>query len=314
METISIKCPHCNEEMQAPVGRESIICMFCGEKIKLDGTEAAGHPMMENRENGGDGAKCAENLEFVLAHVPEAYKGYEIKVNEFKRATYHDAFEDYKRAHYAFFMAVKKTLQYAGEEEVLSVCQKIATAFVEAHQKELDGLTRRNAQANAQMNKNMFMAVFVLPAIKEIRNERADVLAEEICRMWGKSFKNSNILASDYDSIVSGFKKKLCYVTTAVCRNLDMGENCETLQLIKEFSDGYLSATEEGKALIEEYYDIAPTLVKRIAKDADAQAKYAWLWENFLAPCVEFIKEGKYEDCREKYCGMVENLKETYIK
>ena len=35
METILIKCPHCDEEMQAPAGRESIICMFCGKNIDL---------------------------------------------------------------------------------------------------------------------------------------------------------------------------------------------------------------------------------------------------------------------------------------
>ena len=35
METILIKCPHCKEEMQAPADRESILCMFCGEKIDL---------------------------------------------------------------------------------------------------------------------------------------------------------------------------------------------------------------------------------------------------------------------------------------
>ena len=163
------------------------------------------------------------------------------------------------------------------------------------------------------MDKNMFMAVYVLPSIKEIRGSRANELAEVICKEWGSSFKDSNIIASDYDSIVQGFKRKLCYVTTAVCQNLNKGENCEELRLIKEFRDGYLASTQEGAALIEEYYDIAPTLVKRIAKDADAQAKYIWLWNTYLAPCVAFIKAGRQEECKETYCGMMEELRKEYM-
>lgn len=309
MDTILINCPHCEEEMQVPVGRESVLCMFCGEKIDLTGFMTA-----DAVRSDRDEAVYKENLEFVLEHASEIFAGYEKKVSEFRRVTYHDSFEDYKRVHYAFFIAVKKMLQYASADELEETYRKTAMAFIEAHQAELDQIKRKSAKAAAQMNKNMFLAVFLLPAIKEIKNERADALADAVCREWAAHFKDSNILASDYDTIESGFKRKLCYITTAVCQNLQMGEDCEALLCIKDFRDGYLASTEEGQALIEEYYDIAPTLVKRIAKDAEAQAKYVWIWENYLAPCVEFIKAGKNEACKEKYRGMVEDLKKTYVE
>lgn len=159
----------------------------------------------------------------------------------------------------------------------------------------------------------MFMVIYVLPAIKEIQDEKADRLADVICEEWRKTFKDSNISASDYDTIMQGFKRKLCYVTTAVCQNLNKGENCEELRLIKEFRDGYLSSTEEGQALIEEYYDIAPTLVKRIARDAGAQEKYIWLWNTYLAPCVAYIKSGQPENCKKTYCDMMDVLRKEYM-
>ena len=313
METILIKCPHCKEEMQAPAGRESILCMFCGERIDLT---AAGIKEAENNGPAADNAdagKCYENLNFILEHAGAACKEYSAKVKAFRKDSYHELFEQYKEENYAFYTAVKLVLDYASEESLDGIYHQIAGAFIREQEAALEQVKKKNEKFTVQMDKNMFMAVYVLPSIKEIRGSRANELAEAICKEWGSSFKDSNIIASDYDSIVQGFKRKLCYVTTAVCQNLNKGENCEELRLIKEFRDGYLASTQEGAALIEEYYDIAPTLVKRIAKDADAQAKYIWLWNTYLAPCVAFIKAGRQEECKETYCGMMEELRKEYM-
>ncbi len=313
METILIKCPHCKEEMQAPAGRESILCMFCGERIDLT---AAGIKEAENNGPAADNAdagKCYENLNFILEHAGAACKEYSAKVKAFRKDSYHELFERYKEENYAFYTAVKLVLDYASEESLDGIYHQIAGAFIREQETALEQVKKKNEKFTVQMDKNMFMAVYVLPSIKEIRGSRANELAEAICKEWGSSFKDSNIIASDYDSIVQGFKRKLCYVTTAVCQNLNKGENCEELRLIKEFRDGYLASTQEGAALIEEYYDIAPTLVKRIAKDADAQAKYIWLWNTYLAPCVAFIKAGRQEECKETYCGMMEELRKEYM-
>ncbi len=344
METVLIRCPHCKEEMQAPVGRDSIICMFCGEKIDLreaervkeaesadgkadgtqiDGTHASGLQAGNKQaggtqadvaeENPADRKKREENLQFVLEHAPAVCKGYGDRIKGFKKDSYGGSFQRFQEENYAFFAAIKQILSSTKEEELDDTCSMIAGAFIKDQEEKLAQVKRKNDKAAVQMEKNMFMAVFVLPGIKDLKEERADYLADAICREWGKSFKNSNILASDYESIQGGFKKKLCYITTAVCRNLHMAEDCEELQLIKAFRDDVLSATEEGKALVEEYYDIAPTLVKRIAKDAAAQEKYVWLWNTYLAPCVAFIKAGNQEACKEKYCSMVEELKKEYV-
>lgn len=309
METIFIKCPHCKEEMQAPANREFILCMFCGEKIDLTKIEMVSMP----KEKAADAGKCYENLNFVLEHIEAACKGYTERVRGFKRDSYYGLFERYKEENYAFYTAIKTALDNAPAESLDGVYHQIANAFIREQEAELERVKKRNEKFSVQMDKNMFMAIYALPSIKEIRGERADELAEAICQEWGKSFRDSNIIASDYEAIAQGFKRKLCYVTTAVCQNIGRGEDCEELRLIKDFRDHYLSATKEGRALIDEYYDIAPTLVKRIAKDKDAQEKYAWLWNAYLAPCVAYIKAGLQEDCKAAYCSMMEELKKEYI-
>ncbi len=319
METVLIKCPHCNEEMQAPAGRESILCMFCGGRIDLTSagvvcqeTESASGTAPEKKRDAG---KCYENLNFVLEHVEGACRDCSARVRAFKKDSYHELFERYKEENYAFYTAIKLVFDNAPDdiESLDGIYHQIAGGFIREQEAALAQVKKKNEKFTVQMDKNMFMAVYVLPSIKEIGGKKADELADAICKEWGKSFKDSNIIASDYDSIVKGFKRKLCYVTTAVCRNLNKGSDCEELRLIKEFRDNYLSATEEGWALIEEYYDIAPTLVKRIAKDAGAQAKYIWLWNHYLAPCVAYIRAGAQEECRETYCEMMEELRKEYM-
>lgn len=341
MNTILIRCPHCKEEMHAPADRESIICMFCGEKIELaaaekaepDGKQAAVEEaksageaeeftsagktgMPENAASGRktvDAAKCRENLQFVLGHTEAVCKDYSAKVRAFKKDTYQGLFEGHNSENYAFYTGVRLALDCAEEKETDDICHQIAEAFIKEQEETLARVKKKNERLAVQMDKNMYMVIYVLPSIKKLKSERADRLADIICEDWRRSFKDSNISASEYESIMQGFKRKLCYVTTAVCRNLNKGEDCEELRLIKAFRDDYLAATKEGEALIEEYYDIAPTLVRRIDKDAEAQAKYLWLWNTYLAPCVAYIKRGENENCRETYCEMMEVLREEYM-
>lgn len=318
METILIKCPHCNEKMQAPADRESILCMFCGARIDLKNVRETG----QAEENAdftvekapADPAKRQENLQFVLSHVGAVFRDYTEKVKAFKRNSYTDLFERHKEENYGFYTELKLVLDNVAEEELDGICRRIAEAFIREQEQALAQVRKKNERFSLQMDKNMFMVIYVLPSIKEMRNKKVDRLADVICEEWGKAFRDSNISAANYESIMEGFKRKLCYVTTAVCRNLNKGEDCEELRLIKDFRDGYLSSTEEGRAMIEEYYDIAPTLVKRIDKDAGAQEKYLWLWNTYLAPCVEFIRAGQEENCRETYCSMIEELRAEYMR
>lgn len=318
METILIRCPHCNEEMQAPADRETILCMFCGGKIDMTKAERA-----EQTEEGSDSAqekstadsaRCQENLQFVLTHTDSLFRDYAEKVKAFKRNSYPELFEKHKEENYAFYRSLKLIFDNAAPEELEEIYRRIGEAFAEEQKQALAQAQKKNEKFSLQMDKNMFMVIYVLPSIKEIQDKKADRLADVICEVWREAFKDGNISAADYDSIMAGFRRKLCYVTTAVCRNLNKGEDCEELRLIRDFRDGYLASTKEGQALIEEYYDIAPTLVKRIEKDVRAKEKYLWLWNTYLAPCVAYIRAGEEENCKKTYCGMIEELRSEYMR
>ena len=61
---------------------------------------------------------------------------------------------------------------------------------------------------------------------------------------------------------------------------------------------------------MEEYYDIAPTIVKRMEKEADKEQIYRALYEDYLMPCIRKNDAQAYDACRDLYESMVETLKE----
>jgi len=83
--------------------------------------------------------------------------------------------------------------------------------------------------------------------------------------------------------------------------------------LLKQYRDEYLARTEEGKAVIAQYYDTAPTIVRRISKREDKREIYRHLYEQYISPCVQCIEAEKNEECKVLYQEMVEGLIQEYL-
>ncbi len=64
---------------------------------------------------------------------------------------------------------------------------------------------------------------------------------------------------------------------------------------------------------MEVYYDIAPTIVKRINRRPDKAKIYQSLYEDYLLPCIQDIEAQDYEACETRYQEMVLNLKQKYM-
>lgn len=236
----------------------------------------------------------------------------ELRLHNFNKDNYEKVFHDYLEENKLFFEGLNKTLADLGEEEYfIPDFADIVIGFVE---KELENSKGKIKREDKQLSFNMFMAVYFMPAILEGKQARAQELTECICRKWAEKFTGNHIKSADYNTILSGFKSKLCYITTAVCKSLHKAEDCYELELLRKYRDGYLAQTQEGEALVSKYYDIAPTIVKRIDKSADAEEKYRYIWETYLKPCVFAIENGQMEECGKTYIKMVEELQEQYMK
>ncbi len=70
--------------------------------------------------------------------------------------------------------------------------------------------------------------------------------------------------------------------------------------MFRTFRDGWLQAQSDGDALIAEYYEVAPPIVRAINALPDAAEIYQGIWDKYLAPCLAMIEAKNMRGCKKK--------------
>ncbi len=99
-----------------------------------------------------------------------------------------------------------------------------------------------------------------------------------------------------------------CFLTTAVVELRGEADGGPTLTALRAFRDGYMMRTAERRALVEEYYVIAPKLVAAIPADHDE-------WKRIAAAvdlATDAIDFGAEDEAFETYVALVRRLKEDW--
>lgn len=99
--------------------------------------------------------------------------------------------------------------------------------------------------------------------------------------------------------------KASCFITTAVTQAKGLSDNCAELQSLRKFRDEYLLTTDEGKALVKTYYEVAPAIVEAINARADAASVWARLDNNFIQSALQWIGAGHFEVAKGIYMALV---------
>ena len=201
---------------------------------------------------------------------------------------------------------------YQSEEDPEGWCGKLAARLADLAEAHLNSIQKKSKREDRLLSFNMILVTYLFPAILEFRGRSAEPVTDAMVHVWNQRFKTT-IGKASYEKIEEGFHRKFCYITTAVCESLGKPDDCYELELLRRYRDTYLMSTEEGKALVEEYYNIAPTIVTRINKQADAFGVYKNIWNTYLEPCIRYIEQERQEDCRRCYMDMVLELKGRYI-
>lgn len=294
-------CPKCHETIQVPDDREQIICMYCGQEIRVDAALGRKH---------ADAALCGEYYQRAADGLKKMIEDCQDPMKKFARGTYESEFEAFHSSHRELYEAIEYV--YRNGEEPEAWLLKLAGQLVDAAKADLDGCRMKSKKTQRQLDLNMQISVYLIPSLLKYPADFSESFADFVLKFWNQEFQ-ANVGKAHYEDIESGFRKKLCYITTAVCESLGKGTDCYELALLKEYRDKYLEPTPDGMALVEEYYNIAPTIVKRMEKEADREYLYKDLYQNYLKPCIEMIELKEYEACRAKYADMVLMLKARYM-
>lgn len=231
--------------------------------------------------------------------------------NAFNKRTYENMFLEEYAKHKELFDAIVEEVE--ASEDAEACIEELAKVLPKRLHAELKKLPNKRKQEQAIMTYNMGMVCFIIPMLYYGRREELDMLTERMIVHWNEHGLEMKISGTTYENIKDGFKPRLCYITTAVCDSLGKADNCYELNLLREYRDNYLIHTEAGEEIVQKYYDIAPTIVKRISREEKADEIYQNIWDEYLKPCVSFIEDGKCEECREKYTEMVHSLQKKYL-
>ena len=102
-----------------------------------------------------------------------------------------------------------------------------------------------------------------------------------------------------------------CFLTSACVKHLGKADNCEELETLRQFRDGYMAKTNDGLRLIKEYYATAPQIVTEIDKSSNKAHYYDGIYA-IICKCISLIKQNKLDDAVCEYSNMVLSLKKEF--
>ncbi|MBN1952707.1 MAG: hypothetical protein JW801_16010 [Bacteroidales bacterium] len=99
-----------------------------------------------------------------------------------------------------------------------------------------------------------------------------------------------------------------CFLTSACTRSRNLPDDCHELETLRSFRDNYMKNSERGSKLIEEYYEMGPSIVFNINEHPKKQALWDYLFTSLVSTSVVLIEEGKMEEAMDYYAEYVRGL------
>ena len=290
------RCPKCGEELNVPAKLEAFNCMYCGARLTRE--DLAPRPEADAEQAAAAYAAALEKL----ASCVKNYPGYQKKIlrNEFE-----EAFQTYAAGCEPVFRQLDQGVQGTAAER---------TALLQAAADRLiDELAHGWENRRMQEDDKVIIAIFLVPLMRKLKLDCGEAFCEILQKTWVERYPKSPFYLGSYEDIAGGFRKKLCFITTAVCEAAGKPDDCAELTAFRAFRDGWLMEQPDGRTLVEEYYNIAPGIVACIDLCADREQVYDSLRKKYLEPCYAMLTGKDPAGCKKRYTEMVRTLERTYL-
>jgi hypothetical protein len=312
-EFLTGKCPKCGEELKVPAKLEEFSCLYCGARLTPKDLAAPAEPKEETLPED-EALRLYDEALSELVTCVTGYPGYNQRIT---RAEFEPAFASYMAGCSPVFEKLSRGL--SGREDAAERLEAAAARMLD----DLEAAWEQNPKWKTRMNRTgiieddkIIIAIFTVPLVRRLQLPISEEFAAKLQKEWVERHPKTPFYLGDYDSISSGFRKKflgLCFITTAVCQEQGLPDDCAELTAFRAFRDGYLRACPDGEALIEEYYNIAPGIVSCLNVCGDRRENYRAVRENYLDPCYRDLQAGRLESCKARYVAMVRALEKRYL-
>ena len=338
MANVEGKCPKCGGKLSIPEELRQFSCMYCGAVLRMEELI----PIREEKEKSPlaqvlldlyekEDPKAEEligrmleldaydetaNEIYARLHFREILFDHLDAMEYFRRDRYVNYFEQYMESCRPVLEALDRYCLVApdgGGAFMRHLSAELVKAMDQAVEAD-PALKSKNARAIRLDQYKTILAIYVIPMVQEQRLSMGGRLADILVEEWIRLHPRSKIAKGSYKDMVAGFRKgKMCFITTAVCGSFGKPDDCYELTAFRRFRDTYMAESEEGRRLVEEYYDVAPGIVACIDLDGGRERIYREIWDRWLSPCLCDIENGRFARCSARYARMVRTLEKRYL-
>lgn len=116
----------------------------------------------------------------------------------------------------------------------------------------------------------------------------------------------------DYDELERKENLNSCYITTILCLILKFDDNCEILNIMREFRSNVLQKDIKYLSLLLEYDTIGPKIAEYLLEDENSLWIAKELLIHYIKPIIEYIQIKNFDNAVIMYTRMMNLLKENY--
>jgi hypothetical protein len=306
VDNITLICPACGKEITVPAELESFSCLYCGAKHRMAELLPAAAPTLPADE---------ADRAFVEAHLLDCIRNYPDYYKQFNKKKYEVSFEAHREGIRETWEALDRYVcaQPARREDLMEeFVELFLTQWEELHRSNPKTKTKK-ARERQEFSDKLTLAWYTVPAIRGYGLSVSEDFPALLRERFNAKYPENIFGLGTYEEIKAGFRKHgFCFVTTAVCEAEGKADDCAELTAFRAFRDEWLARTEEGRALIAEYYETAPAVVAALRYGDDEAARCAQLRRDWLAPCYEALRRGDNETCKQLYTDMMQALRARY--
>jgi DNA-directed RNA polymerase subunit RPC12/RpoP len=304
MNYIQVNCPHCGKELPIPEDAETITCMYCAQSIDV-------HALLNPNTSTEPQEDFCELLAQAKESLPDDLFNQRTKMQNIAQKTYPDLFQKNCKAFRPALEKFDRACRSAAnsEEAIDRFAETLLNRFEEVIVE--DGI-KKPSNPHFYNYAYMLISLFI-PTILEYQSDFSEPLVDAFLSKWKVKYPKNPIGKATYEDINSGFRKKWCFITTAVCQTLNKPDDCYELNAFRGFRDNWLAQAEDGKAKIQEYYLFAPLIVQAINASPRKEEVYRGIWKDYLAPCLTDIEQNRQQSCAKLYEKMVKNLELEWL-
>lgn len=138
-------------------------------------------------------------------------------------------------------------------------------------------------------------------------NDHYDDYSQYYCE-YRNEYVKLNWHCSGFEALPKIETDEICFLTTACVEYFKKPDDCYELTTLRRYRDEFLKSTSSGQQLVNEYYLIAPKIVKKINDSENRDEYYQYIF-SIVNKCVKLIENNEYEKTKDEYMNMVLKLK-----